>query len=146
MLVAAFLVPAIIAVFVRVRIASAERRRRFAERELVSGDEWFARYFPDAKAGAPALIEILEKLGKDIGIEWGRLRPEDMFSGTLGLKEGAPGRGEEFDEFFWVLEQWAQKHGIQPQDLGINECDRLIDFLRALDGALGAAHRAQAAR
>ena len=105
------------------------RARRFRRREAVSPEEWFRRFLPlDAEHRAPA-EEILSALGREIGVEWMRFRPDDTFSRTFCLPytfmrwmDDDSWGGFEVD-----LDSWISKHGVD--DLGIRFPDRLDEFL-----------------
>ena len=64
------------------------RKARFADRESMPPGEWFSRYFPQIASGQTALVDLLSQLGKELDVDWTRLRPEDTFSGTFSFRRG----------------------------------------------------------
>src|SRR5574337_2091097 len=109
------------------------RKRRFLKREVLSPDEWFRRYFPSITATRPILAELLEELGKEIGTEWTRFRPDDTFSRTFLFKRGSLGHHDELDGFWCAQGEWVTRHGIDPKALVEPVVDRLADYVAKMN-------------
>ena len=102
-----------------------ERKRRFDHREPMSPQEWFTRFCPAPRATCDALTEVLEGLGKEIRVDWTRLRPDDTFTETLRTAKRYDMDGD-LDGF--------EKYGVNADD--IETCNRLGDLLEAIKGVL----------
>jgi hypothetical protein len=114
----------------RARLA---RKRRFEERQCVTSDAWFAAFAPEVVDGREALAELLESLGREIGVDWTRFRPDDRFQGTLRLSL-SPSWYEDLAEFEYALEQWAKRHRVPVEGLALP--DELGSFLYVLAARL----------
>lgn len=105
--------------------------RRFADREVLSPDEWFERYLPVDPAKRDSLKILLRALGEDLAIDWTRLRPNDTFSTTLRGPRWAG--AQDFGALEAWLETWINKHVPRPNfDLPDAWPDHLGDWLRML--------------
>lgn len=128
---------------VRVSKGFAERRARFVDRAALPAQEWFTRFCsvrPDQRA---ALEELLAALGKDIGVEWTKLRPDDTFDGTLCTPPEWSIAEFDFDHIEFCLEDWCKRHGVDLVD-GEPLPKRLDDFLGKMAAAVGEGERAGA--
>jgi hypothetical protein len=66
--------------------AERKRRNRFAERDVLSFDAWFDRYYGDADSFPPAQVRaLLEMFAEEIGVKRTQLRPGDRLHTDLSL-------------------------------------------------------------
>ena len=105
------------------------RKERFAERDVLAAEQWFRTFFPTLTQSQPILAELLNELGKEIGIEWTRFRPEDTFSESFLFKKPRYGDHDELDGFFCAQGEWITKHNIDPNDVPEPEVDRLDEYV-----------------
>lgn len=117
-------------------LAWRERRRRFADRSLLTEDEWFDRFFPESTESRCALAELLNELGKETGVEWTRFRPDDTFGRSFLFNQKLILWGNDIDGFWCAYESWLKKHRIPPALVRGPEVDSLRAFLEAMEHAL----------
>ena len=117
----------------RARAARTRRRQRLSQREALPEEEWLNRYMPADLEHREDLAEVLEALGRHVGVPWTSLRPDDSFDGSLGV-EGTPFASEELLEFECFMEDWLEKKGISPRE--VHEMDDVDSFIKCLNRIL----------
>jgi len=117
------------------RSASAERRRRFAQRYPMIEDEWFQRYHPLAVEERPIVLPVLQELAREVGVHWTQLRPEDTFSVSFRLRRWRFLSADEdaLNYFSDWLACWAKRNKVSIESLTPleDELGRFLDRLRA---------------
>ena len=104
-----------------------KRRGQFLQRTPLAVDEWFANFYPIASEDREAVIEFLSVLGREIGIQWTQLRPEDTFEDAI-LIESRYAYWEDLEEVNLYLADLAAKSSI-PHDALPSFDGRLEMFL-----------------
>ncbi len=64
-------------------IGYRRRRAAISSRVSCSQDEWFRRYYSATEEQQDLLVQILQALAFEIGVDWTQLRPDDTFEWDL---------------------------------------------------------------
>lgn len=91
-----------------------KRRTGLQKREILDANEWFRRFYPDAR-NKPATHAVLEVLAKELDIHWTQLRPEDSFERDIRIQpKYSPYDDLEETECFLI--SVMREHGVPRQE------------------------------
>jgi len=120
--------------------AERKRRRRFADREVLSMEEWCARYYDDPDSFPPAQLRaLLEMFAEEIGVKRTQLRPGDRLQVDFSLGSRFA-RDESWLEWAEELQELSADFGGPELDLR-PEWETLDDLIRGVIGQIREHHR-----
>ena len=97
------------------RVGCAIRARRFRGRPVLGPGEWIDTHFPQAVGFRPDIVELLDAIGKRLGVEWGALRPDDPID-VLWLPSFADPGVDDSEAVHVIEDLWAKQRSITLPD------------------------------
>ena len=120
---------AIFAVYIITRyfdVAYKKKISRFSDREELTTEEIYNKYFSDKGIPKDAMIRLWDELADCIELPKGKLRPMDRFD-----RELAPEKGFEYDDpingVFYLMKKKSQKYGLK---LEYEKLETIADYIQ----------------
>lgn len=115
------------------REGAKRRRVRFANREVLSMDAIYERFFGSKGLPKEAVVELWNEVARPLGIDPGRLRPTDRFDMELSPVEEWD---DDIVEVHWAAERRLKKMGLKVDSTEVRTLGDYIEFFCRLQAPI----------